>query len=135
MDCIARVESIKRIEDRFFAVLDVGEHTLGETCTLKQLPVEVIPCGAPQREYGGIDLTGYTCLEQDVLFRGFKGKLAKGDYIVFGNTGGYSNVLKPPFIRPGCAMVAEKADGGFQLIKAAESYEDILRTYSFDYDE
>lgn len=131
MECIARVVSIKRVRDRCFAILDASVHTLGETCLLKKLPVTVISGGAPQKDYTEIDLTGYTCLEQDVLYHSFSGKLAEGDYIVFGNTGGYSNVLKPPFIRPSGAIVAERTDGDYQLIKAAETGEDIFRTYLF----
>ena len=71
-------------------------------------------------------------LEQDVLFPAFEGKLAKGDYIVFENTGGYSNVLKPPFIRPDCAMVVRKPDGEYMIIKKPETYEDIFRNYVFE---
>ena len=131
VNCITRVDSIKQINSHWFAVLDAGTQTLGETCTLKRLPVKVIPGGSPQKEYESIDLTGYTCLEQDVVLSGFRGKLATGDYLIFGNVGGYSNVLKPPFIRPGCAMVAEKPDGDYQLIKAAETCDDLLKTYEF----
>ena len=131
VDCITRVESIKKIGGHWFSVLDASVHTLGETCTLKELPVEVIPSGEQQDYYEYINLTGYTCLEQDVMLRGFRGKIARGDYIVFGNTGGYSNVLKPPFIHPACAMVAEKPDGSVQLIKEAETNQDLLQTYVF----
>ena len=131
IDSIAEVESVKQIDSCYFAVLNTSTHILGETCTLKQLPVEVVSCGAAQKEYESIDLTGYTCLEQDIMFRGYKGKLGKGDYIIFGNTGGYSNVLKPPFIRPGCAMVADTGEGSFRLIKSAESVADVLKTYLF----
>ena len=131
VDCIARVEAIKEISGRFFAVLNVGIHNLGETCTLKRLPVTVVPGGGEQRTYDQIDLTGYTCLEQDVLLSGWSGRLAKGDYVIFGNVGGYSNVLKPPFIRPNCAMAAERADGAVELIKSAETYDDLLHTYLF----
>ena len=81
--------------------------------------------------YDPIDLTGYTCLEQDVLLSGYRGALAKGDYVIFGNTGGYSTVLKPPFIRPDCAMIAERPDGEYVLIKEAQSYEDVFRNYRF----
>ena len=129
--CITRVDSIKQINSHWFAVLDAGTQTLGETCTLKRLPVKVVPGGVPQKEYENIDLTGYTCLEQDVVLKGFRGKLSTGDYLIFGNVGGYSNVLKPPFIRPGCAMVAEKPDGDYRLIKAAETCYDLLKTYEF----
>ena len=131
IDCIAKVEAIKMIRGRCFAVLDCSAHTLGETCTLKQLPVTVIPGGRERRKYEQVAFVGYTCLEQDVMYTGYKGELAKSDTVVFGNVGGYSNVLKPPFIRPNCAMVAEKPDGGYELIKAAETNEDLLRTYRF----
>ncbi len=131
MNCIARVEAIKTVRGRCFAVLDCSVHTLGETCTLKRLPVTVVAGGRERKAYEQVDFTGYTCLEQDVMYAGYTGELAAGDYVVFGNVGGYSNVLKPPFIRPNCAMAAEKPEGGFALIKAAETNEDLLRTYRF----
>ncbi len=131
VDCISEVRSIKKIDGHYFAVMNASEHTLGETCLLKNLPIQVVPGGGEQREYEKLPLTGYTCLEQDVLYPAYTGRLAKGDYVVFGNTGGYSNVLKPPFIRPNCAMVVRKTDGSYALIKKAESYDDLLRTYVF----
>ena len=131
IDFISNVETIKQINSHDIAVLNCSTHNLGETCTLKRLPVTIVAGGEHQRYFESIDLSGYTCLEQDIMIPSFQGKLAKGDYIVFGNTGGYSNVLKPPFIRPNCAMIAEKADGEFTLMKAAETYEDILHTYVF----
>ena len=131
VDCITEVRSIKKVDGHCFAVLNASGHNLGETCLLKKLPIQVIPGGEEQHEYERLPLTGYTCLEQDVLYPDYTGKLAKGDCIVFGNTGGYSNVLKPPFIRPNCAMIVRGADGSCALIKKAESYEDLLGTYVF----
>lgn len=131
VDCIAEVRTIKHIDGRCFAVLNASEHNLGETCLLKKLPIQVVPGGEEQRRYEQLSLTGYTCLEQDVLYPAYSGRLAKGDTVVFGNTGGYSNVLKPPFIRPNCAMVVRRTDGSYALIKKAESYDDLLRSYVF----
>ena len=132
VDCIARVESIKTVRNRSFAILDASVHNLGETCTLKRLPVKVIPGGVPQTFYESIDLTGYTCLEQDVLLSAFHGKIAKGDTVVFGNTGGYSMVMKPPFIRPDCVMIAIRPDGEAVVIKKKESYGDIFFFFLFE---
>lgn len=129
IDVISRVESIKSIDNHMFAVLDSSVHNLGETCILKKLPVSVVSGGNKQLSYEAIDLTGYTCLEQDILYAGYNGLLARGDYVVFGNAGGYSNVLKPPFIRPNCAMIAKKSNGEYSLIKAAETEDDLLNTY------
>lgn len=127
----ARVEAIKTLQGKPIAILNCSEHNLGETCMLKQLPMEVVPCGNPQSRYTGMDFTGYTCLEQDVMYTGFHGHIAQGDYVVFGNTGGYSNVYKPPFIRPNCPMVAAKPEGGWALMKRGETFEDLLHTYTF----
>lgn len=129
VDCISRVQAIKTVRGHHFAILDTGVHMLGETCTLKQLPVRVVPCGNPQHQFDAVDLTGYTCLEQDVMYKDYSGMLAVGDYVVFGNVGGYSNVLKPPFIQPNCAMIAHKESDEYVLVKRAETGEDLLQTY------
>ena len=131
VDMIAKVEAIKPLRGHWFAVLDCSIHNLGETSILKELPIEVIPGGEEQREYENLDFSGYTCLEQDIMRRNYRGRLAVGDYVIFGNVGGYSNVLKPPFIRPGCAMAAHTVDGGYLEIKRRETFDDILGTYRF----
>ncbi len=130
VDFIGRVDAIKRIRGKHFAVLNCSAHNLGETCTLKTLPMAVVGIGAPGY-YEDMDFTGYTCLEQDVMHRHYTGDLGVGDYIVFGNVGGYSNVLKPPFIAPNCAMVALCPDGGTKVIKRQETFADLLGTYAF----
>lgn len=128
---LARIDSIKIIRNKSFVVLNCSEHNLGETCTLKQLPMRIVHSRDDSRYYSRVDFVGYTCLEQDVMYKDFSGQISKGDYVLFGNVGGYSNVLKPPFIRPNCAMVAKTKKGKYQIIKRAESTDDILRTYSF----
>ena len=132
IECITRVDTIKKINNHFFAVLNGSIHNLGETSKLKRLPVQIIPGGEAQVNYEHIDFTGYTCLEQDVLLSSYKGVLAPGDYAIFGNVGGYSTVLKPPFIQPDCAMLAVKPNREYHLIKTAETYEDIFKTYIFE---
>ena len=131
IDVIGKVSAIKNINGKSFAVMNCSEHNLGETCTLKQLPIEVIHTGNSLTNYDNLDFTGYTCLEQDVLYRNYCGLLSVGDYIVFGNTGGYSNVYKPPFIKPNCAMITVSSNEEFKLIKQAETFEDIMHTYMF----
>lgn len=130
-DFIGRIDAIKTIRGKSFAVLNCSEHNLGETCTLKKLPVRVISTGEQRKRYEGIDLVGYTCLEQDIMCANYTGTLGIGDYVQFGNVGGYSNVYKPPFIWPNCAMVAKKENNEYQIIKRKESYEDLLQTYLF----
>lgn len=131
VDLIARVDAIKTIRGKNIAVLNCSAHNLGETCTLKELPLRIIPVETAHDRYTNLDFTGYTCLEQDVMRRNVTCSLGVGDHVVFGNVGGYSNVLKPPFIRPNCAMVALTKDGQVELMKKQESIEDILHTYVF----
>ena len=131
IDVIGKVCAIKNINEKNFAVMNCSEHNLGETCTLKQLPIEVIHTGNSLTNYEKLDFTGYTCLEQDVLYKNYCGPLSAGDYIIFGNTGGYSNVYKPPFIKPNCAMISANNNQDFMLIKQAETFEDIMHTYVF----
>jgi diaminopimelate decarboxylase len=78
-----------------------------------------------------LDITGYTCLEQDVLYKDFPQSVKVGDVIEFRNVGGYSVVYKPPFIQPNCAMVSVSNDGTVKEIKRRETFDDMLVTYKF----
>lgn len=131
VDFIAQVNTLKTIRGKDFAVLNCSEHNLGETCLLKKLPMEIIPVAKNRAHYDSIDFSGYTCLEQDIFYTDYRGTLGVGDYAVFGNVGGYSNVLKPPFIRENCAMAAIREDGETVLMKRAETFEDLFQTYCF----
>lgn len=122
---VSKVESIKHIKGKTFIVLSGSKHNLGEICELKSLPLKIIHNGNKQEEIINGDLVGYTCLEHDVMYKNFNGKLAIGDNVIFMNVGGYSLVLKPPFIRPNCPVFTE--DG--KLIKKQETYKEIFATY------
>lgn len=129
MDFVGRVDAIKSIRGKVFAVLNCSEHNLGETCQLKRLPIRIFELNGKRSHYENVAFTGYTCLEQDVMYDNYNGELGIGDYVQFGNVGGYSNVYKPPFIWPNCCIVAKTEDGGYELIKQAETFEDVFRTY------
>lgn len=122
---ISKVISIKHVKGKTFIVLDGSKHNIGEICELKQLPIEVIRMSKEGEEVSNADFVGYTCLEHDVLYKGFCGTVAVGDYIVFDNVGGYSNVSKPPFIKPNCCMVSSTGN----IIKRAETVEEVIGTY------
>ncbi len=82
--------------------------------------------------YQDVDFVGYTCIESDYLYRGFSGKLAVGDYVVFSNVGSYSLVLKPPFILPNFAVVEyDTRYGSIELVRENETFEDVFRTFKF----
>lgn len=127
----SRVVSIKEVRGRQIANMDGDYHNLGEVCTMKQLPVSVIAGGQTQRAYPNMDVMGFTCLEQDVMYPAFRQPVAEGDVLVFGNVGGYSIVAKPQFIKPQCAMYALRADGGVGQIMRAETFDDVFSKFVF----
>ena len=126
IDFVSKVISIKQIRGKTFVELNCSKHNLGEICELKKLPITVIPQGSDRQTVTDAELVGYTCLEHDVVYRGFSGELAVGDIIVFGNVGGYSLVSKPPFIRPNCRMVTETG----KVIKKQETFDEVFQTYA-----
>lgn len=129
IDFIGTVFAIKHIKGQDIIVMDCSKHNLGEICTLKLLPVEVIRNSENGKEVKDANIVGYTCLEHDVMYKGLNTKINVGDYVLFGNVGGYSNVDKPPFILPNCAMISLK-EGEAREIKRRETYDDILATYT-----
>ena len=122
---ITKVIAVKHIKGKTFVVLDGSKHNMGEICELKKLPIQIIK-GTNKREFvKNADLTGYTCLEHDILYKEYSGEIAVGDYVIFDNVGGYSNVSKPPFIKPNCFMISSNGN----VIKRAESTEEVMCTY------
>ena len=129
----SKVLSIKEIRGRHIANMDGDYHNLGEICTLKKLPVTVIPGGQEQKVYSNMDVMGFTCLEQDVMASGFELPIAVGDVLVFNNVGGYSVVFKPQFIKPQSAMFVLRGNGEVKQIMRAETFEDIFGKFSFEF--
>lgn len=135
LDCITKITGIKQIRGHSFVSLDAGIHVLGELSMAKNLPLQVLHGErATDVECLSADMVGYTCLEYDVVYRGYEGPIAVGDYAVFGNVGSYSVDMKPPFILPSCAAVAfdERSEAAF-LVKERESVDDVFSTYRLDF--
>lgn len=125
------VLDIKEIRGRKFALLDCSIHNAGEICRLKKVPVRVIGVnGKEAQKYDAIDFVGYTCLEQDCLYKNYAGRLAVGDLVEFSNVGGYSVVLKPPFIHADIPAYMLQSDN-VTCIKRAQTFEDVFAPYYF----
>lgn len=129
----SKVLSIKEIRNRHIANMDGDYHNLGEICTMKKLPVSIIPGGNEQKTFDNLDIMGFTCLEQDVMYPQLKRPLAEGDILVFNNVGGYSIVSKPQFIKPQSAMYVLKKDGSTSEIMRAETFDDVFAKFKFDF--
>ena len=131
MSLFTTIKCLKEIADRSIAVCDSDIHEAGETAMMMRLPYIHYKVGEGNVSKTPIDITGFTCLEQDTLFKAFPEELKVGDIIEFRNVGGYSVVYKPPFIQPCCAMVAIKEDGTVEEIKRKETFKDIFHTFKF----
>lgn len=129
---VTRILSIKGIRGRNIANMDGSFHNLGEICTLKKLPINIISGGGTQKLYPNLDIMGYTCLEQDLMYEGFEKPIATDDILVFENVGGYSIVDKPQFIKPQCEMFVKKTDGTIKSIMRPEKFDDVFGKFSFE---
>lgn len=123
---ISTVISHKNVQGIEVTGLDCSFFNAGETSKYKKLPIKAFD---KLGSFVGGNLVGYTCLEDDVIYRDFKGMLSIGDTVVFGNTGGYSLVFKPPFILPDIPVIALKADETTKIIKKRQTFDDMLTNY------
>lgn len=128
---LTTVKCIKHIKGKTFATFDGSNGNMGDICGLKQLPISVHAGGIKRNEVTDTDFTGYTCIEHDVMYKGYTGPLGVDDIVEFRNVGSYSNVFKPPFIYPNCAMVSVDSDGNTELIKETEDFDYIFEKYIF----
>lgn len=133
-DCMkfaAKVINIKEVRGKVIATLLGSIYNINPTLNKKNPPIEVYSTGEnAQKEYTDLDFGGFTCIESDYLYRHYSGKLAKGDTVVFGNVGSYSVVLKPPFILPNFPVI-DVSEGGEELIKRGEVFDDLFHTFTF----
>jgi diaminopimelate decarboxylase len=133
VEFVCRVTALKRLAGRRVAVTTGSIQNIKASPSRVRLPVRVVrdERAPPRRAFtGAIEITGYTCMERDVLDAGFEGELRLGDFLVFGNTGAYTSVFKPPFIRPAPAMLALDGEGRVEVARRREELDDLLATYA-----
>ena len=128
MKFIGTVKTIKNVRGKWMA------HVLGSQKNISMTginpPIEVIAMGGEQKEYKDLDFLGFTCIEGDVLYHNYTGKLAHQDVIVISNCGSYSLVMKPPFILPNFPVL-DFSEGKTEVIKRAENFDDLFHTFNF----
>lgn len=134
MKFASRVVSIKDVRGKKIATLKGSVYNINPTLNKKNPPISVFHKDKTDniQEYKHLDFGGFTCIEADFLYRGYNGKVAVGDYIMFDNVGSYSVVLKPPFILPNFAVVEYNQETNqTTIVKRQETFEDVFQTYSF----
>lgn len=128
MKFVGTVKTIKNVRGKWFATILGSQKNISMTGI--NPPMEVIAMGGEQKEYENLDMVGFTCIEGDVLYHNYNGKLAHEDAIVISNCGSYSLVMKPPFILPNFPVLdicGEKTE----VIKRGEVFDDLFHTFNF----
>jgi len=126
---VCRVAATKRIGGTHHAITTGSIYNIKPTLNKYDLPVQAFHAPDSHGEEASWVLSGYTCMEIDIMHSGWRGRLAPGDLLAFGNVGAYAVVLKPPFIKPAPAILALQADGSLTEVKRAETLDDVMATY------
>jgi diaminopimelate decarboxylase len=133
MTLVVRVMDVREIRGRWVATTSGSRFNIGLMGSQLNLPAAVVPRPDTSRadsEAREFDIVGYTCIEGDVLHRGLRADIEVGDYLIFSNVGSYSVVFKPPFIEPDIPIIEwDGVEGGFRLVKRAQTLDDILAPY------
>jgi diaminopimelate decarboxylase len=128
MRFVTRVVDVKVVQATTFAQVSSSVYNIVPGKSGRYLPFERIPApGGAAQHHGPVDIVGYTCMEDDVLVRGYDGPIAAGDYLVFQNVGAYSIVLKPPFGLPAPPVLSGEGKG--DPLRRAETFDDVFATY------
>jgi diaminopimelate decarboxylase len=125
-----RVKDVRNLGDRAVA-LTTGSYQLIRPASPHgaQMPFVHVACGPGERRFHEeVMLTGYTCMESDVMATGRRIALGRGDMIGFRNVGAYTLVFKPPFIG-GAPGVIEREGRSLRLIRGPEDARSALRGY------
>jgi len=128
MRFVSRVETIKTIRGKTIATVIGSQKNISMNGI--NPPMEVVAGGDERKKVLGCDIVGFTCIEGDVLQKNYTGVLGIGDYIVIGNCGSYSLVMKPPFILPNFPVL-DISGKEVEVVKRAETFDDLFHTFSF----
>ncbi len=128
MKFVGTVKTIKNVRGKWIATVLGSQKNISMTGI--NPPMEVIAMGGEQKKYKDLDFVGFTCIEGDVLYHNYTGKLAHQDVIVISNCGSYSLVMKPPFILPNFPVL-DISEGKTEVIKRQENFDDLFHTFNF----
>ncbi len=130
-DClkfVCTVNNIKSIRGKHFACVTGSQKNISMAGI--NPPIDVIHFSDNIKNYNNMDIVGYTCIENDVLYKNYNGDLSVGDMIIVSNCGSYSIVMKPPFILPNFSII-ELYNDEIEIIKREETFNYIFETYTF----
>ena len=123
-----KVLAVKQVGERALAILSGGIHTVKPTGHGLNMPMKHYPKNPAPGETRLWDLTGFTCMEHDVLYTGFEGMVGVGDFFVFDQVGAYTTVFKPPFIQS-APPILELEGEDHRVLRQRETLDQILASY------
>lgn len=127
MKFVGTVKTIKNVRGKYMASVLGSQKNISMSGV--NPPMEVIHM-SEGKSYTDLDFVGFTCIEGDVLYKNYSGNLAVNDAIVISNCGSYSLVMKPPFILPNFPVL-DICESEIEIIKRAETFDDIFHTFNF----
>ena len=128
MKFVGTVKTIKQVQNKWFASVLGSQKNISMAGV--NPPIEIVHMGNEIKEYKSLDFVGFTCIEGDVIYRGYTGELAKGDALIISNCGSYSLVMKPPFILPNFPVL-DISEDKIEVIKRKETFDDLFHTFNY----
>ena len=129
---VCKIVEIKKIRNQYIAITSGSKLNFHPMASKIFLPMHVFGNMEGKRDfYESIDISGYTCMEADYLYKNYSGYLNVGDFVIFDNVGSYSIVFKPPFILPNVPVISLNS-GKLEIHKVAEDFNYIFQTYNFE---
>lgn len=128
---VVKVIDIKSIRGRNIASTSGSTFCINPSVKGIKRPIEVYTAEGNAHCYNEIDIASYTCIESDYLYKGYRGHLAKGDFVVFKNVGSYSIVMKPPFILPEVPVLEIEDGGKICVYRKAQKEDEIFSRFVF----
>lgn len=128
---VCKVIDVKQVAGKTLALVNGSNHNVNHKWQGESLPIQLVrqnPKSSSGSDPGCFDIVGNTCIEKDRLCSDIPGPVDIGDYVIFQYMGGYSNVLKQPFINP-CQPVYGWQNQQLTELKRQETVADILATY------
>lgn len=127
---------IKKVNGNEFIAMTAGSKmNMGPMSSTINMPMSVYS-GVNENQsnfFEKIDISGFTCIENDYLYTNYSGYICQNDILTFSNIGSYSVVFKPPFILPNCPIISIDFNDKIQIIKRQETTDDIFNTFIFNF--
>lgn len=130
MQFVAKVIDIKNVRNKNIAMTSGSKFNIGLLTSTVNMPMQVFSGHSERTFNDNIDISGFTCIESDYLFKDYIGEVDINDYLVFSNVGSYSIVFKPQFILPNVPVIEyNDINTNYEVVKRQEKVEDVFSTF------